>query len=89
MAVQPEVVAPVVHRLLAHVEARGQPYLPGGVVGVELGLLLGRQPEEGAPHGHHRRDQVGMYPVVEDLEEAVGAAGVADGGDNRRAVGAP
>jgi hypothetical protein len=88
MAVQAEVVAPVVHRLLAHVEAGGQPDLPGGVVGVELGLLLGGQPEEAAPRGHHRRDQGGVYPVVDDLEEAVRAAGVADGGHDRAAVGA-
>ena len=67
VAVQPQVVAPVVHRLLSHVEAGGQPDVLGRVVGVELGLLLRRQPEELARDGHHLRDQPAVYPVVQDL----------------------
>lgn len=67
-----EVIAPVVHRLLAHVEARRQPYLLGRIVGVELRLLLRRQPEELAAHLHDRRDQRRIDAMVHHLESHAG-----------------
>jgi hypothetical protein len=72
VAVQAEVVPPVVHRLLAHVKAGGQPHLLGRVVGVQLGLLLRGEPEEFVRHRHHRRRQLLWHPMVEHLRTCGG-----------------
>lgn len=70
VAVETEVVPPIVDGLLLDVEAGGEPELLGGVVGVELHLLLDGQTEELAGDAQHVPNQCPGHPVVHNLKDS-------------------
>lgn len=67
VAMEPQVVSPIVHLLFLHVETRRQPHLLRGVIGIQLRLLLRWQLEELHPNSHHFCQRLLCNSVIYNL----------------------
>lgn len=68
MAVESEVIPPVVELLLPDIEACGQPDGLGGIVGIQFQLLLHRQRKELIPHFYHSLHYFCPHSVIDNLQ---------------------
>lgn len=67
IAMESEIIPPVVKFLLPDVETCGQPDGLGRVVGVKFELLLQRQPKEGIPNSYRSLHQFLTHSMVPHL----------------------